>query len=288
MGRFRRYGDFYPKSEPKKVKGGIKAQTRKGAFAKTWWGKRWIEVIESFEIGERLGRGRSYARKGQVVDLDIAKGRVRARVQGSRSKPYNILIENDTFPDEQWQQVITDLSGQPRFAASLLSGEMPRDVEEIFHQAGLALFPGEEELRFDCSCPDSSSPCKHIAAVFYLLAEAFDEEPFLIFRLRGMEKEELISRLQGGLPESMSPDAGKQTQLQALPEDVTAFWRGTETPQASDAHSKPVGTHASLPKRLGSLPFWRSERPFFEIMENLYKQASSQAMKKIEEKLENR
>lgn len=283
MGNFRRYGDFYPKSEPQKVQGGIKAQNRRGAFAKKWWGKRWIKVLENFEIGKRLARGRHYARRGQVVNLDVTEGRVKAKVQGSRVKPYDILIENDTFPDEQWQQVITDFSGQPRFASSLLSGEMPQDIEEVFNRAGLSLFPGEEELRFDCSCPDSSSPCKHIAAVFYLLAEAFDEDPFLIFRLRGMEKDELLSRLQGDLPENAPRTAGEQMQLQSLPEDTKAFWWGMKAPEAPQMHSKPVGTHASLPKRLGSLPFWRSDRPFFEIMENLYKQASSQAMKKIEE-----
>lgn len=282
MGNFRRYGDFYPKSEPKKVQGGIKAQNRRGAFARKWWGKRWIKVLENFEIGKRLARGRHYARRGQVVNLDVTKGRVKAKVQGSRVKPYDILIENDTFTDEQWQQVITDFSGQPRFASSLLSGEMPQDIEEVFNRAGLSLFPGEEELRFDCSCPDSSSPCKHIAAVFYLLAEAFDEDPFLIFRLRGMEKDELLSRLQGDLPENAPRTVGEQVQLQALPEAPKAFWWGMKAPEAPQMQSKPVGTHASLPKRLGSLPFWRSDRPFFEIMENLYKQASSQAIKKIE------
>ncbi|MFP4482400.1 MAG: SWIM zinc finger family protein, partial [Thermovirgaceae bacterium] len=161
-----RYRDFYPESEPKQVQGGIKAQNRKGAFAKTWWGKRWIEVLKNFEIGKRLVRGKRYARKGQVVNLDVTKSRVKAKVQGARVKPYDILIENDTIPDKQWQQVITALSGQPRFVSSLLSGEMPQNIEEVFNRAGLSLFPGEEELRFGCSCPDSSSPCKHIAAVF--------------------------------------------------------------------------------------------------------------------------
>ncbi|MGC9373321.1 MAG: hypothetical protein ACP5DY_08400, partial [Thermovirgaceae bacterium] len=136
MRNFRRYGDFYSESQPKKVQGGIKAQNRKGAFAKTWWGKRWIEVLENFEIGKRLARGKRYARSGQVVNLDVTKGRVKAKVQGSRVKPYDVLIENDTFPDEQWQQVIADLSGQPRFVSPLLSGEMPKDIEEIFNQAG--------------------------------------------------------------------------------------------------------------------------------------------------------
>jgi uncharacterized Zn finger protein len=285
MRNFRRYGDFYTESQPKKVQGGIKAQNRKGAFAKTWWGKRWIEVLENFEIGKRLARGKRYARSGQVVNLDVTKGRVKAKVQGSRVKPYDVLIENDTFPDEQWQQVITDLSGQPRFVSSLLSGEMPKDIEEVFLRTGLSLFPGEEEFRFACSCPDHSSPCKHIAAVFYLLAEAFDEDPFLIFRLRGMEKDELISSLQADLPENAPQTTGERVQLQALPEDPKAFWWGMKAFEAPKMHSKPVDTHASLPKRLGSLPFWRSERPFFEIMETLYKQASSQAINKIEEKL---
>jgi uncharacterized Zn finger protein len=100
-----------------------------------------------------------------------------------------------------------------------------------------------------------------------------------------MEKGELLSSLQADLTENAPQTADERVQLQALPEDPKAFWWGMKAFEAPKMHSKPVDTHASLPKRLGSLPFWRSERPFFEIMENLYKRASSQAMKKIEEKL---
>lgn len=193
-----RYNDYFPPSKPKAVKGGIKAESQRGGFGKSWWAKRWIAVLESFNIGARLGRGRSYARRGQVSSIDIKKGVVEAKVQGSKAKPYSVTIKISPLSRTDWDKLGQALSTQALFAAKLLAGEMPQDIEEAFQKAGLSLFPRKlQDLSTDCSCPDWSNPCKHIAAVYYLLGEEFDRDPFLIFRLRGMEREEFLNSLTG-------------------------------------------------------------------------------------------
>lgn len=193
----RRYSDdeyFFPRSKPKPVKNGMAAKTKRGAIGETWWSKRWVEVLESFDIGARLSRGRSYARRGQVMSIDIAPGVVKARVQGSMPQPYKITIQLTVLSDGEWDRVIDAMAGRAVFAARLLAGEMPQDIETAIQDARASLFPTRSsDLKTDCSCPDWSNPCKHIAAVCYILAEQFDTDPFLIFKLRGRAKEEIIA-----------------------------------------------------------------------------------------------
>src|SRR3712207_2154092 len=128
---------FYERSQPRQAKGGIKAQSKRGAFGQSWWAKRWIEVLESFNIGARLGRGRSYARNGQVLSIDIDKGKVKAKVQGSRPKPYDVTIGVKGLAAADWKQLAEGLSRQAIFAAKLLAGEMPQEIEQAFRDAGL-------------------------------------------------------------------------------------------------------------------------------------------------------
>jgi uncharacterized Zn finger protein len=128
MGRWGYYRFFEP-SRPRAVKGGIRAQTKGGKFGESWWAKRWISVLESFQIGARLGRGRSYARRGQVLSIDTDKGRVHAKVQGSRPNPYEVAIQVKVLSPGDWRKVISELSKQALFTAKLLAGEMPQDIE---------------------------------------------------------------------------------------------------------------------------------------------------------------
>jgi uncharacterized Zn finger protein len=188
---------WYPPSKPRPVEGGLKARTGRGAIGSTWWSQRFVAVLESFAMGGRLDRGRAYARKGQVISLEVTAGAVRARVQGSRAKPYQVAIELTPFPGPVWAKAEIALSEQALASAKLLAGKVPPELEEIFAEAGAPLFPGAAgELKQSCSCPDWGVPCKHLAATFYLLAESFDEDPFLILHWRGREREPLLARLR--------------------------------------------------------------------------------------------
>lgn len=188
---------FPPPSRPRSVDGGLKARSARGAIAQTWWSQRFIEVLEGIGMGSRLQRGRSYARKGQVISMDVGPGLVTAQVQGSRVRPYRVRIGIGAFDKSEWAQVEGALAENAWYAAALLSAEMPGDIEEVFAGLGLPLFPATpREMSLDCSCPDGAVPCKHLAATFYLLAESFDDDPFAILAWRGREREDLLANVQ--------------------------------------------------------------------------------------------
>ncbi len=278
-------GYWYTPTTPKTVKGGIRAQSKRGAFATKWWGKRWIETLESFRIGARLSRGRAYARKGQVASLDITAGEIKAGVQGSRKGAYRVSIKLATLDDEQWRHVANRVVDEPIFAALLLGGEMPEDIERIFSDAGTSLFPlRQHDLDTECSCPDWSNPCKHIAAVYYLLAEAFDQDPFLLFRLRGMGRDAFIELMRAsGADEPIIEESFHPSEAEPLPTEQDAFWGKASFMPECVAAATPTALHAAIPKRLGQLPFWRAERKFTGEMEEIYRQASILALRLMEQ-----
>jgi uncharacterized Zn finger protein len=188
---------WYPPSRPREVQGGLKARTSRGAIGSSWWSRRFLDVLESFAMGTRLTRGRAYARRGQVISLAVKSGMVEARVQGSRARPYVVRIGLAAFSEMVWARAEIALAEQALPSAKLLAGEVPAELEDIFADAGAPLFPRSvKELDQRCTCPDYEVPCKHLAATFYLLAEAFDDDPFLILRWRGRDREPLLTRLR--------------------------------------------------------------------------------------------
>jgi uncharacterized Zn finger protein len=271
---WRRFGRYPPPSRARQVEGGIKASSKRGQFAQNWWGRRWIQALESFDIGSRLQRGRSYARKGQVLSIDVKKGMVEARVQGSRHDPYAVHIKVRPLMPSEWKRLADQLGIQAIFAAKLLAGEMPQDIEAAFTSAGLSLFPQKQtEISTACSCPDWSNPCKHVAAVYYLLGEAFDRDPFLIFRLRGIDREEFIPMLGEARPVDTEP----QPEPIPLPSDPAEFWSAKSLPPDllvdTDFAPKPA---AALPHRLGNVQFWRGSQTLPAALEPTYERAAEQ------------
>jgi uncharacterized Zn finger protein len=189
------------------VEGGIKARSKRGGIGESWWSGRFIAVLESFGMGSRLTRGKNYARRGQVLDLRVEAGSVTADVQGSRPRPYRVRIGLSAFGKAEWGQVIEALSQDAWYTAKLLAGEMPEEIVGLFESLGLNLFPAKSgDLTMDCSCPDWSVPCKHLAAVFYLLAERFDEDPFEVLGWRGRDREELLDALSAARVGSVPAD----------------------------------------------------------------------------------
>ncbi len=281
------YG-YFKHSTPRRAKGGIKAQSKQGAFGENWWAKRWIQVLESFNIGARLGRGRSYARSGQVLSIEIGKGRVTANVQGSRPKPYGVEIRLQPLSRQAWQRFVNVLCAQPYFTALLMNGQMPNEIEEVFKKAKLFLFPNRaNDLKTECTCPDWSNPCKHIAAVYYLLGEEFDRNPFLIFKLRGIEREELLilvgkNTLTKGktkIPlasERVSVNKQESVSVQApLPSEPDVFWGNIDIKNDFLGETTVPAIPAALPKQLGNFPFWKGEQRFLDSLVRMYSEASS-------------
>jgi uncharacterized Zn finger protein len=196
MSPFTPWSEF--SSGPIAVEGGIKAKSKRGAIGEQWWSRRFIAVLESYGMSGRLQRGRSYARRGQVLEFSLAAGKVAARVQGSRPTPYTVTLAVRPLTAAQWQKVESRLAAQALFRARLLAGEMPAEIEQVFADAGTPLFPeSSRDLTMDCNCPDWGFPCKHVAAVCYVLAEAFDDDPFAMLAWRGKSRDELLAALRG-------------------------------------------------------------------------------------------
>ena len=256
-----RYWDdnWYEPSRPLPVKDGIKAKTGRGAFGASWWAKRWIRVLEQFGWGSRLTRGRSYARQGQVLNIDLEVGRVNAKVQGSQRTPYKVKIEIPPLVDAQWERAIDAMAQQAIFAAKLLAGEMPQNIEEAFAAAGVALFPeSSRDIDTNCSCPDFANPCKHIAAVYYLLGERFDEDPFLIFHLRGRTRDQIVDALRARRAAATvdtpdSPAVPAET-VPPLADLLPSFYAAGPELQTVSVQITAPDVQASLLRRLGPAP----------------------------------
>ncbi len=261
-GEIMSWWNYERRPRPKPV-GGIKAKSKRGEIGETWWSKRFISILESFDIGARLSRGRSYARGGNVLKIDIQSGLVTSKVQGSYAAPYKIRIEIDPLSESEWSRVEKEMASQALFMAKLLAGEMPREIEEAFTACRLALFPSsKKDMKTDCSCPDWSNPCKHIAATYYILAEQFDEDPFLIFAWRGRAKDQIIENLRtlrGAIDES-EEEAGEAKEIipleevAPLEECLSDFWKMRDDFTGLRIHPQAALIPDALLRQLGPAP----------------------------------
>ncbi len=255
------YGGYYfPPTTPLEAKGGLKARSKRGQFAKNWWATRWIKALEKLMDAGRLRRGRSYARRGQVLSIKETAGGVAARVQGSRRNPYKVAIEVEPLTDAQWEKVVDALTEQAIFTAQLLAGEMPANIEEAFAAAGVSLFPNEPgDLATDCSCPDWANPCKHVAATHYILGEQFDEDPFLLFRLRGRSQEQILEamRQRRAGQEYFEDELVEEEEETVVPleDTVPVFWDLGEPLESFPVNIQPPAVTLPLLKRLGEPDF---------------------------------
>jgi uncharacterized Zn finger protein len=162
-----------------------------------WWAQRWIDLLESFGWARRLERARIYAREGRILSLNFDDAKVFALVQGTAPEPYEVTLNLEPFTDEQWQYVVESMADRAIFSAKLLAGEMPANIEEVFTENGLSLFPLTKfDIQSDCNCPDPVNPCKHIGAVYYSLGDRFSQDPFVLFQLRHRNKAAILEALR--------------------------------------------------------------------------------------------
>lgn len=244
-----------------------------------WWGERFWAVMESIGFARRLERGKHYARAERVLALEIEPGLVTADVQGSRYEPYRAELGIRVFTEEEWERAIEALASQALFSAKLLAGEMPEDIEDAFAVIGLSLFPtSPSELRMSCSCPDAVVPCKHIAALHYVLAERLDEDPFLLFRWRGKSREILLRELRKKRAAEASGRPTARSSAPSLEESLGDFWRLGEGFDAITISVEPPAVSASLLKRLGLPAFWKPHPEIRGSLERLYAKVTERAM----------
>jgi uncharacterized Zn finger protein len=274
-------------SRPLPAREGIAARGLDEEIGESWWARRFIELLESFGVGSRLERGRDYARSGQVAELEVEPGIVLAKVQGSRYTPYRVRIRAETLSEHQWRRAERAMAAQALSLAKLLAGEMPHDIEERFAACRLTLLPASYgELKASCTCPDEENPCKHLAAAYYILAERFEEDPFLIFTWRGRTREELMQSLRTRRGKA-SPNAAAATPAAtaAASSDVAAstdtgapplstlldsFW--SSGPELSALSISPLAGEApdALLRQLGPAPVQSGGREIAELLAPAY------------------
>lgn len=167
-------------------------------FGHTWWGRAWVDALENRARLDpnRLPRGRSYARYDRVSSLQLARGEITAKVRGNRPGAYRVVVRVHTYGDAQWKRVVETVAGRAAHAAALLDGELDPSIADDAAASGVELLPGPGDLQPRCSCPDWADPCKHAAAVCYLVADVLDADPFALFELRGRSRETLMAELR--------------------------------------------------------------------------------------------
>jgi uncharacterized Zn finger protein len=269
-------------------------------FSRTWWGKNFIDAIERLTDSRRLQRGRSYASGGKVKSFEIDGGLVTAKVRGSVNPYYGVTkeplytttIDFAPISKAKWAAAIALIASKASLISRLLLNEMPNNIEDSFKTLGLNLLPASaKDFKTQCSCPDYSNPCKHIAGVYYLIAAELDRDPFLLFELRGLPRVELQAELaKSPLGQALSaelsahqrppvPVAHYYNQPQITTPSapsLKAFWQGEKRlPQVIEA-AAPSPVSAILVKKQGDFPaFWARDNSFIEAMETLYERVRS-------------
>lgn len=211
------------------------------AIAKTFWGKAWCDNLEAYSDYEnRLPRGRTYVRNGSVVDLAIEPGRIRAQVIGSSL--YTVEIAIAALPEARWKKLAQECTGSIASLVELLQGKLSKAVMERICAPKTGLFPAPREIRFECSCPDWATMCKHVAAVLYGVGARLDEAPELLFTLRQVSANDLVAQA------AELPAAGKKAppRGRVLDDDRLADVFGIEM-AAPDAAPKKTGTRKTRP-----------------------------------------
>lgn len=270
-----------------------------------WWVKRWLELLDSYRFKKRLERGRNYAREGNVLSIEFAGSQALAAVQGSEAEPYRVAISLEPFPDENrqrvlktmtqppfddedWQCVIQTLSEKAIFSAQLLAGVMPEDIEAVFTANGLSLFPFTlNDVRSRCSCPDKANPCKHIAAVYYQLGDRFQEDPFIIFQLRGRTREDILDglrRIRTKNAASLVTEAKEEFKSTKSTETVhnstqsERFWQYNEPLESSLVAIAPPLENQNVLDLLGRIPLPTADAEAVErYLTQVYQTATQQA-----------
>ncbi len=257
------------------------------ATLNSWWATHWLRTLTQWIDAGRLAEGEKYVEQDYPSKLKINAGSVVAHIKGTTLQPYQIHIEIDTFGDKEWEQALDAMFQQAGYAAQLLNDEMPPDIEVVFRSVGLSLFPGtRSDLRSHCSCGSPIVPCEHVAGVYHLLAQRLDEDPFLLFRMRGRTREQVLAAFRARRASRSQHERDRQSYEEqgsaplasaSLPSDSHTFWK--MGPQIKDVEIdvKPPEIHMEVLKLLG-IPSFVDEEMLEQNLPQLYQHVSQKAL----------
>lgn len=261
-----------------------------GRSEHSWWAGRWMRSLAQVLDANRITDGRTCARAGRVTKLEIQPGLVLAEVQSSANAthvPYRVRMATAEFTDTQWDRIIALMGQRAIYAAQLINGEMPEDIDEVFQVAGVSLFPTSmHDLGATCTCSEWPSACRHVVAVFCELGERIDSDPFLLFTIRGRTKEQIMSALRdqraeqydtGAFSSPSLAEPGAITDPRALPTDLDEFWHLDSRLEDIQIRIRPPEIEAELLKVLGDLSFVEKENIRDQLAE-IYERVSKRAL----------
>lgn len=281
-----------PLTKPRRVRGGIKLPAESSGLGDSsagWASQRWARLVELVADGERVKEGLEYAQLGQTKRLNIESGRIDALVQGREVRAYVTRIEFDTLGESQWGQVVAAMAEGAIYAAKLLSGEVPANIEELFAPLGLRLFPTDTaEVRTSCSCGLEKPWCKHACCVAHLFAARLSSEPFLMFALRGLGAEELQERLRQRRSVASAASDAVNVYVQRIPgvadaaappleKDLERFYDVGPQLAELDFPVGPPPVSYPLLRRLGPSPFQNAQFPLVGLLASCYNAISEDA-----------
>lgn len=250
-------------------------------LATSWWAVRWVAALEKLSpaYAGRLERGRSYARSGRTHDFALRDGEVHAKVTGSSPDPYEVTLRLMPLPDSIWTAAIKSMASRAQFAAELLAGQMPKDIDEAFE---VSLFPKTaKELQTECDCPDSSNPCKHVAAVHFVLGDALDRDPFILFELRGRSREQVLEALRASRGQQVDVSTVSSVRLDAT-RDYDGI--GVTLPGLALSFDEPEDHEAPV-RQLGAPPGWSGSGAALEALAPVIRAAARRAREAAMEEL---
>ncbi len=256
-----------PREKPIRVSGGVRLDLENSGHLRSWASQRWMRLVEAAAPGDRLAEGLEYGRLGQTRRIEFEPGVIRAAVQGRVHRAYQTTIRVATLAADEWSRAADAMSDQAAYAARLLSGELPTNIEDAFGPLGLRLFPVEAtELTPTCNCADESPWCKHVCCAAALTAQRLADDPLLIFTLRGLKGDDLLGRLRlrrseasaGRMgPGQYAPRTPALNRLEpaALEDLAHEFWSEAEGLENLDTAPRPPEVRHALLRRLGQSPF---------------------------------
>ncbi len=257
------------------LKGGIRSRLTTGAADTSrlnWWGRRWIEILSANVDHSQYTRGKSCAKRGHVISLEIEEGLVSALVQDNRPEPYIVRFGFNVLSDEAKEELLKHCRERAVFAAELFAGRLPHETEEAFNKTGIKLFPTPQRLNtFKCTCPSHDTLCEHVIAVYLLLGEAISNDVFLLLKLYGLEKSTIIQQLSGENDYSTHSTDGKIVIEPSYENNEYEHWFGkNEFKIPTVQETKKAEAYAVMHE----FPFWRGVNPFLDTVKEYYDKAA--------------
>ena len=260
---------------------------KKKRYSDDRWAREWVKMFETFGWGPELAKGKAHSRTKNICELKVSAGTIQADLEESEQHVYHVVIKVYILPPDQWNELLNILADNAIFMAKLLIGEIPEEIDDIFHKAGISLFPKSYgSFQVYCTCDEAGDFCKHVAAVAYEFKAKLQEDPLSLLCLRGMDKKELFEALRERrsiLVEEYN-DRAKEFAKEEKPHELTQnnsienFWIGGMNKDIPTIRINSPETGDLIFNRLGEPDFFEGKRDMIRQLRRDYERVLSKAL----------